>query len=163
MPHDYKSLKLRQLRIIDLAIEGLSNKAIAEELGIVPQTVSNLLGNPLAQGEIARRRASQESDQDRTRASTISEARAKIDASAGKAADTLVGLLDGQSETVQLSSAKEILSLGLNPQGGGKITVIADDVLLNIQVALSESKQIDRDWVESKEITVSAGEVQGGE
>ena len=81
---------------------GLTNKQAAEQAGISESTVYRRLRDPAFKQQVRE-----------TRAATVEQASARLTAASLTAIQTLLQLLDAESESVRLGSARVILELGV--------------------------------------------------
>lgn len=106
-------LTVRHLRIVDLLLAGLSQKAIADELNISQQQVSVITNSPTFQHELAIRRSSLRDKVDERLANRtvdcVNDAERLLKESAKEAASRLVSLLTSENDSVALNSAANIL------------------------------------------------------
>jgi hypothetical protein len=131
----------RHFRILELCLEGLPIKAVAEEVGMTPQGVSLIVKSPLFQEELQRRRGERDGGNDSLAALSIDRARRLMEEKAFDAANTHVKLLESNDERVAQKSASAILDrvFGKHDDRGVSVVIEAESVQL-LQLALMESK-----------------------
>lgn len=139
--HELERLSQVHLRMVELALAGMSTKDIAEVTGRTPQCISMVLRSPLFQQELSKRREMQIEKIDQTVGSTIAAARAKIEGAAERAADTEIELLGAPDHSVRRQAAQYILdkALGTSREPTGATIIIQGDNLNLLNLALSES------------------------
>lgn len=99
----------RATQIMDLHIQGLRSKDIAARLGLTPRYVGEIINAPNFQHTLAIRRSLFEEKLDNKIVNTTISAADEIKKHAKAAADRLVSLLDGDSESTQMKASTEIL------------------------------------------------------
>jgi predicted transcriptional regulator len=108
--NDIQRLLPRHHKILDLHLSGLTTSQIATELGVTPQTVSNVTRSPVYQGELSRRRDDRNSESDDANARYLLETKRRMELAAGEALDVHINGLKSESETMKHRSAEAILS-----------------------------------------------------
>jgi hypothetical protein len=131
----------RHHKMIDLAVEGLGRKEIAEKVGATPESVGLVLKSPMAQDEMARRRERRQRKQDASSVDAMQRARETLEKGSLDAAKTLVGLLENRDAAIAQRSAVAILdrAFGKDDRGQASVVINADTVQL-LQAAISESR-----------------------
>ena len=130
----------RHFKMLELAIEGYGAKEIAQALDCTPQSVSLVMRSPLFQSEIARRRDMREKVQDDVAASTVVEARAKLDSLAVEAVDVQGKLLNSEDDGVALRASDSILKRVLDTHDGveGAVNLSVESLQI-LQLSVRES------------------------
>lgn len=148
MSNEIQRIMPHHFRIMELDLAGLGRKEIAAQVGMSEAGVGNILKSPIYQDEVARRRKDQFREETDAAVQEVRQgtrtAMQKLEDAADKAADTQIGLLDSDDESIQHRTAKDILDrvYGSGDQGGTtNITIDAENVQL-IQQALSEDKAL---------------------
>ena len=142
--HEIQRIRAVHHKIIDLALAGLTNVQIAEEMDRTPVSIGLILNAPIVQDELARRRKTQNQKHDEATANTIQEVRKILEANGAKAAMVHAGIIEneGLDPRVRQASANSILDriYGDKTTGGSQTVVqISIEQLENLQVALAES------------------------
>ena len=128
--------------MLDLSLAGLSHKAIAEQLNITTQTVSNVTNSTLFQEAMARRRTSLDNRIDHQLSSTIEQARLALEAEAMNAAEVQIDLLISEDERVRQTAATSILDrvgIGKKDDGVASVVVLDVDLSQNLLIAMNET------------------------
>lgn len=149
-PPELARLLPRHFKIMDLCLEGLSNRAIASELEMSPQAISLITKSPIFQSEISRRQSLREVKIDQNAISEIQQARHTLLDSADRAAQRQVSLLDSDDERVVLQSANAILDRVFEKDKASPQIIIEADKVELLSVALRESQEIRKDFVDVK-------------
>jgi hypothetical protein len=141
---DVKRILPRHRRIIEMALDGMDYKGIAEGCGMSPRSVSLILKSPLVACELSRRRADIERKRDEGRVREVDQARELLERKSLEAAERTVSLLESGDDSVALRAADRILDrvLGDGKDGGGNVVLIDASESNNLKVALMESRQI---------------------
>lgn len=150
MSRELNQLSQKHFAMVEAALAGNSNRDIAAAFGLTESSVSLILRSPLFQDELARRRATQQRATDQLTASTLNESKRALEASALKAANVHIDLLESCDAKVRQTSATEILKrthdnkflIGQNGMPTVNIN-LGPDALLNLQIALKESFEIE--------------------
>jgi transcriptional regulator len=144
MTHELKKLLPRHYKIMELFLDGLSYKEVADTLGMTPQAIQLISKSPLFQNELARRRESHETSLSKTRTEAQSEAQAILNQNARKAAETEADLLDEDDPSIRRKSAEAILDrvLGKGDQQQSSVVHINTESLQLLQLALKEENQL---------------------
>jgi N-acetyl-gamma-glutamylphosphate reductase len=142
--HDLTRLLPRHFKILDLALAGLAVKDIAQEVGVEPQTVSNVINSPIFQGELARRRQGLNAEVNSQLGSSISEARNLIEQKAKDAVGVHVELMqDSFDPAVRQRSASQILDLAFGKDAKAIAGVKIDNCQINLLLqAVEESRDV---------------------
>lgn len=104
-------------RIVDLALQGYTNRQIAEQMNRTPEGIGLVLKSPLVQGELSRRREIQNQAQATGSANTLNRAKEILIEAAVPAANTLVSLLDAQDDSIKRQSANDIFKMIYGTEG----------------------------------------------
>jgi hypothetical protein len=152
-----KKLNPRHEKMIDLALQGWPNNAIADHFKMSPRQVSVVLSGPLAQHKIAIRRKTIEDNLDSGQPSPEeSEVQQILRQGARAAAEKLCHGVRSENESIALKSSSEILDRTGHPRtqkvegsSGVSISITSTDVQL-LTEALNEDKA-SRVQVTSKE------------
>lgn len=142
MPYEIKKLSAPHHVMVELELLGLKPGEIAERLGYTREGVTVVQSSPCYQHELARRRANHEQVHDQTVASTVVEARAKLDGLAEAAVDKLKVHLESADARISMMSVKEILDRadGLAPtKGPVQVEVLNADRMQLLLLAVRES------------------------
>lgn len=99
----------RAHRIMDLHLQGLRSKDIAAKVGMTPRYIGEIINAPNFQHMLAIRRNQIQEKLDNEIVDTTVDAANELKRHAKAAADRLVELVDGDSESTQLKSSVEIL------------------------------------------------------
>ena len=94
--------KNADLALVLAVASGLTNKQAAEQAGVSESTVYRRLRDPAFKQQVRE-----------ARAATVEQASARLTAASLTAIQTLLQLLDAESESVRLGSARVILELGV--------------------------------------------------
>lgn len=155
-----ESLNPRHYRMLDLALSGWTNKAIAEEVGLKESQVSVVLNSPNFQHELALRRKSLESHLESSLAEVTKTAKDTLQRNALYAAQKLAGLLDSENEAIVRQSANDILDRTglakvLHQEINSKqaIVVLKPEDLSRIESTLAELNINDKTSFTTKEVT----------
>jgi len=145
MPNEIQRMLPRHMKILDLCLEGKGRKAIAEEVGLHVQSISNIFNSPLFQEELARRRTSMSKAHDQAVSQHVTQAKAELEGSAVEAARTHIRLLGSEDDRTAQSSATAILDrVGLGKaekDAQGDVVVINVEQMQLLNIALEESLQ----------------------
>lgn len=144
MEQQLKRLLPRHYIMIELALSGLSNKAISQKLGCGENSVCMVLNSPVSQQELARRRKGLEDTAKETHAQGINRVKDILSAGAVDAANSMVSLArSAQSESVRRASCADILDRATDTgvKAGGVVNITAENLLL-LQVAIRESDEV---------------------
>lgn len=95
--------------MIELALQGFGAKEIAQSMGYSPQGVSNVMACAIFQDELARQRDLRQQVVRQTVASTVVDARDKLNSLALKAVNKAEELLKSTNENIALRSVTTIL------------------------------------------------------
>lgn len=109
MTYEIQKLKENHQRIIDMVLDGMGNKEIAEKLGMTPTGVGLIRRSPVFQGELERRSNSIQEKIEAEVVQTRVDAGTRITEAATRAAEVQIELLDSESEIVRQKSAMDIL------------------------------------------------------
>lgn len=104
-------------RIVDLALQGYTNRQIAEQMNRTPEGIGLVLKSPLVQGELSRRREIQNQAQATGSANTLNRAKEILIEALVPATNTLVSLLHSENQSIQRQSANDIFSLVYGTEG----------------------------------------------
>ena len=139
--HELERLSQVHLKMVELALAGMSTKDIAEVCDRTPQSISMILRSPLFQEELSKRRSAQVQKIDQTVGSTVAAARSRIEGAADRAAEVEISLLNSVDDSVKRQSAQYILdkALGTSKEPTGATIIIQGDNLNLQNVALAES------------------------
>jgi hypothetical protein len=138
MSHQLQRLFPRHYQMIELFLQGVSNRDIAAQLDMTTATVANVFNSGLVQQQLARRRKNMEKTADESISRSLADAQALIEQSAVAAAQVHVDLLESSDQRVKQSSANAILDrAGMSGKQAdtnvGRVVIEADVVnLLNI-------------------------------
>ncbi len=141
--HKVQRLLPRHHKIMDLALEGLSKKAIADEIGMSAVAVGYITSSQLFQDALARRREKHEKTHDEASSIKVIQAKDKLNEASVSAADTLIGQLNHEDGRIAQGSAKEILS-HVFPRAGDRgsdgPTIVIDKASITLlEISLNES------------------------
>lgn len=127
-------------RMVELFLEGRTQKEVAQEMGYAQASVCQIFNSPLFQHELGRRRKTREGKMDAALEATTIRARDMLAQSAERAAGAMISQLDSPSPDMQYKSASYILDRVLGKQGDSapQIVIQADRLEL-LQLALRES------------------------
>lgn len=124
-------------RVLEMALDGMSNSEIARELGRSPVTIGMLVNQPMFQNALAERRAERNKVVDKTVAQKRAEALEILDGSVVVAAHTQVQLLASSDENVKQRAVNAIFD-----RVYGKSMERTMNVNLNAQVPESKLDQL---------------------
>ncbi len=147
--HGIQRILPRHFAIIDLAVAGHDNKAIAETLGCSTSQVGLILRSPVAQMEIARRRKSSTETEilGLDRSAVMGKARSILEQATESAATTLENELLNDKPEVRLKAANSILDRafgnGADSRRGVVMNISSENIAL-INLALKESEYVPR-------------------
>jgi hypothetical protein len=141
--HQIKRLLPRHHRIVELCLQGLSQKAIADELKMSTVGIQLIVNAPMFQDQLARRRKQRNRAEDDGAARASEKAQDVLIGAAVRAAEKHETLLESEDERVAQGSANSILDrvgLGRVDRGVSTPTIVleAEKVEL-LQIALQES------------------------
>lgn len=142
MPGNLKRLLPRHYMILELYLNGMATKAIADAVKVSTAMVNLTVNSPIFQDSLARRRREREHKADKVAVDHISAAHKAIEEAANDAVTVHTKLMNSGDERVALMSAKNILDKafeGKSHGGGAKVVIEAGTVNL-LNVALEESK-----------------------
>lgn len=140
----YARLTSDHRMMIEYSLAGKKVTQIAEIMGRAVNNVSMVLNSPLAQAELARRRAELQRTTDDQLASGEVSAQMVLGRAGTKAALVMEDLLDAPDDSIRLQSAKDLLN---RTYGQGASTQSAP-VILNIEsmqvliTALAEDREL---------------------
>lgn len=128
--------------MLDLVLQGFSNKEIAEKMGYTPQGVMQVINSPIFQHELARRRGNREKVHDEIVASTVVEARDFLQSKALDAAKRLVDKMENtKDERIEMMSIREVLdrSIGVEaPPSNISVQILSVERLQLLQQSIQE-------------------------
>lgn len=137
-------LMARHAKIIELTLQGLSQKEVADQLQVSRNNVRKILQQPLVRMELERRRDEilKNTEEKITDAKVL--ARKAIEEAAEKAAKKQISLMDCEDPSIQLRASQSILDRALGKADqtvpiGNRIMISADQINI-LQTALEESK-----------------------
>ena len=104
-----QQLNNRHYKILEYCLNGLTNKQIAEKLGMGCTQVSIVINSPSFQHELSIRRATVENMRDDSRASAIDDVEAMIKEGAKNAIQRILGGIGSADEGIAIKSSIEIL------------------------------------------------------
>ena len=146
--NEIQRLAGRHQKILDLHLDGRTNVQIAQILEITPQSVSNIVKSPIAQGELARRRENYQTEKQTETIKLEVHAQDVLENASKIAAETQVNLLESVDEKIQQRSAMDILDrTGVCRKtkvetDARSVTInLTPDDLLRIQTAAIEAGQ----------------------
>ncbi len=129
--------------MLELVLQGLSNKDIAERLGCTPQCVSMTVNSAVMQNQLARRRGEMEREANQAHGVAIQDARHVLENGVVDAARTHVELLDDQDHNIAQRSATAILDrcgIGSREESQKGVTVVIETEQVNLlTLAMNES------------------------
>ena len=127
-PHQVRRLLPRHHKIFNRLLLGFNQHQIAENLGMSNRSISLIVNSPLVQSEVARRRKTIESMENKSIAGGTERARTILDEASASAAQTQVNLLDSTEDRLKHSAAKDILdrTIGSKLEGPKAIGVVID-------------------------------------
>jgi DNA-binding transcriptional regulator GbsR (MarR family) len=108
--NDLQRLLPRHHKIIELSLLGMTIREIADEVGMSPLGVSNVINSPRFQEELATRRVSHNEAVDNSKVSALSKIKSLIDENAEKAMQVHLDCLEEEDVRVRQSSASTILN-----------------------------------------------------
>jgi len=135
----------RHHKMVDFALAGLSNKAIAEELGMTREAVGLVLNSPIVQDELARRRERKNKSLEEAITLDVAAAKTKLERASLEAATKVESLISSEDESIALKASNSVLdrvfgrALGEDGSKTGTITINTDQVQLLV-TAMKESK-----------------------
>lgn len=146
--YELQRLNPAHFQIVDLCLQGYGPKEISQVVGMTPQAVSLITKSPVFQQELSRRRETMEKTVNSEIASTISNARLKLEANAEKAIDKVTDLMEkAEDERVQLTAARDILDRVFGDASAPKpqIMILDAEALENLKRTFQEvtGKMID--------------------
>ncbi len=156
--HSVEKLNPRHYKILDYCIAGLTNRQIADKLGMGRIQVGIVVASPSFQHQFALRRQQEEKTQSEFEATKIDEVKEVLQKNAKDAADKLIGGMTSQDEKIVLKSATEILDRTGYPKEqkviggpvGAQILINSADMVL-----LKESLELDKE--EKADVTTGSG------
>lgn len=133
-PYEVSRMLPRHHEIVKRCLLGMSNVAIANELGMSNRSISLITNSPLFQQELARRRKLVESEETKIISGGVKQARQILDDNSALAAQTQVDLMSSNEERVKSSAAKDILdrTIGSKVDGGQAVGVVIDASALEL-------------------------------
>ena len=141
--HEIQRLQQQHLKIVNLALSGLTRSQIAQEISMSPQNVGMVLKSPLVQNELARRRDKLEPRVDQEIATAVTRAKECVEDASENAAKTMVGLMSEESPRVRFSAARDILDRAMGraqDKTEKPPTLVIDAETINLlQIASQES------------------------
>jgi hypothetical protein len=148
----------RAVKIMDMTILGLKPGQIAKSLGLTVAYVSTIIHAPQFQHQLAQRRDRYEEKFDDEAIRKEQEAADLIKQNARKAAEKVIGLLDSDSEAIQLKAGADIMDrAGLTKQNRtgdiSQTNIILDEAAVNL---ITETLKMDKNpskLIESKDVT----------
>jgi len=147
MPQERQELQRlvpRHFNIMELCLQGYTQRDIADSLGMSQTAISLIVNSPVFQDELAKRRSTQQKMTDevsvKERTNIVSDLRQKIEEAAMDAADVHIKNLKNENPRVAQVSADAILDRVLAKNTAPThITVIEKGAIELLQVALMES------------------------
>ena len=151
MSHDLQRLQNTHKRILELYLEGLRVKDIAEEVGMTEKSISRIINAPLFQDLAAKKREERERAIEEASKHTLLSARERLEEGADEAARVLVTLLKSDSDEMKRKAANDVLSRVFRADDEGGVKVLVKELNLALfQAALKESREVvDVEVVES--------------
>lgn len=129
---ELKGLSHRHFRIVDLAVKGWSEKAIADYLGMGQRAVTLIFNSPTFRHELAIRRAVHEERDDKKQIAEEDEVAKTLQEGAKHAADKLIGHVDSFDDSISVKSCTEVLDRsGHGKKLENKNTVVVPTVIIN--------------------------------
>ncbi len=139
MPHEIERLQASHLKILDLALQGLTRTEIAEATGRTPEGIGLIMRAPVFQGQLARRRLEYESKKDEAQVELELTAEQILTQCAHTAATVQRDLLESKDERVRQASAKDILDrVGVSR----KATIESRDVSIQVELRGDDLERI---------------------
>lgn len=139
--YEVQRLCPRHFQILELSLTGLTNREIGATVGVTPETVNAILSSPLGQAEIARRRSEQSKKFDNSALEIVEGAKRKVAMASTLAADTMIGLLESDDDSIKHRSAKDLLDRAFGKSDekiGQSVTVLNPDKLSILILAMQE-------------------------
>jgi len=145
MTYQHQKLLPRHFRLVELFLQGLDHKHIAQMLGMTPQGVMLVYNSPLVQDELARRRVHQQATIDEGTAVDLSKVRQKFELAAEQAADVQIDLLGAEKDDIRLKASNSILDrvLGSADPTVKQVTNISIESLQVLIQAMKESRRVE--------------------
>jgi len=141
--HEIQRLQQQHLKIVDLALAGLTRSQIAGEMKRTPESVGMILKSPLVQNELSRRRALLEPKIDKDISNSVSRAKELIEETSESAAKEMKSLLREESPRIRYSAARDILDRAMGraqDKNEKPPTLVIDAETINLlQIAGKES------------------------
>jgi hypothetical protein len=156
---ELQKLLLRHHQIIDLALQGLTQREISAAVGLHETAISRILNSPLVQGEIARRRVTHVEllDTESIKNSVESNALATLREAAPRAAQCQVDLMNSDDPRTALAASKEILNRALG-SGNENVTVnITVEQMTVLEKALKESRHVTITEIKALPVDIPVG------
>ncbi len=157
-----KRLLSRHFKIIEMALAGHNNTAIAKAFSMSKQSITMIMNSPLVQQEMARRRS--ESDEaavmELDRDAHIQKARMVMDKAVEKAAQTQVDLLESDNDSVRLRAADRLLDrvFGTTKDQAPIVQITAEQIQL-LNLAAQETTDVETE--QSADVVATHPEVVG--
>ena len=151
MGNQLKRLMGRHYMMIELFLQELSHKEIAERLNCTSQCVSLVFNSAIVQQQLARRRADMEKSSNQANSVTLMDARHNLEQASVDAANVHIDLLRSGDESVQQRSANAILDrvgIGTQTQADkGQAIVIEADTVNLLSIAAGECLSVPKEKV----------------
>lgn len=147
--HQIQRLLPRHFKMINYHVAGMTNRQIADMLGVTEQSVGIVLRSPMALAEVQRQLKARNNGEVTDEAEAYaSKARITLQQNSEKAAQTQVELLDSDDDSVRLRASGSILDRVLGRQDANasdgphvKVEISAKYAQLLV-TALNESKTL---------------------
>lgn len=166
--HQLEKLNHIHLSMVELCLAGHSPEAIAHATSRTVTSVRMVIGSPLFQQELARRRGEQNKRSDQTIGVHRSEAKRILEESLVTAANRQIELLDSNDERVRQTAVSAIFDRTFGKQTepagqSGSVIRIEAGAMLNLQLALAEDSGLDDsleagDMVNGELVTAAGGQ-----
>jgi hypothetical protein len=139
-------IRVRHLRIMDLALEGRNNIEIANELDMDPGTIGAIINSPLFQNELAKRRQVSKRTQEHAELHAVTRAKQMIEDASTIAAGKMIELVDNEDSSVAFRATKDILDRVLGTQDDQRrnqpVVINAEKLVLLQQVMREERGEL---------------------